>query len=81
MNKIYYEVPHPNGGIKTFDSLDDAIIFADNNGAKIISEVGGSWTDFEKCWFCEEWFDSCELNSGGTCGRCEVAIEDHCGKQ
>lgn len=60
-----------------FDTLEDAIIYADENGIELISEIGGNWADFEKCWFCGEWFESTELNTNGTCWRCDVAIKNH----
>ena len=79
--KIYYEVQDSEGAVRSFPALEDAVIFADENGSKLISEVGGSWTDYGKCWFCEDWYDVCDINRGGTCSRCERCIEDHNGPQ
>lgn len=79
MNNHYYEVQYHEGGVCAFDTLEKAIEYADEYGRMLISEIGGCWTDFEKCWFCGEWFDCCELNVGGVCARCDIAIKDHCG--
>lgn len=62
-----------------FDTLEEAIEYADKNYIEKISEIGGNWADYEKCWFCEEWFESTELNEKGTCCRCDIAIKDHNG--
>ena len=62
-----------------FDTLEEAIEFANNNGVTFISEIGGNWEEYMKCWFCEEWYSSTEINSVGVCERCEVAIKDHNG--
>ena len=75
----YYETEHKDGGVISFDDLDEAITYANANGSAIISEIGGNWCEFEKCTFCGEWFDSCELNTRGECDRCEMAIKDHGG--
>lgn len=74
--KTYYEIAH-EGTLNAFDSLEDAIEFAEENGITTIQEIGGCWTEFEKCWFCEEWFDTNELNTNNECSRCESAIRDH----
>lgn len=79
--EIYYEVPCKDGGVQCFHSLDAAIEYADKNECTKISEVGGSWVEYGKCWFCGEWFDICELNAGDECSRCEAAIRDHFGYQ
>lgn len=73
----YYEVQCDNNCVQSFDSLEDAISHADKFGYTLISEIGGCWTDFEKCSFCGEWFDCNELNKDGECERCEQAIKDH----
>lgn len=86
--KPYYEVENklaPNDelpkGVIAFDTLEEAIAFADKNECETISEIGGNWTDYKKCWFCGEWFDACELIGTGVCERCEIAIDSHEGKQ
>ena len=78
--KTYYEIAH-EGTLNAFDSLEDAIEFAEENNITTIQEIGGCWTEFEKCWFCEEWFDVSELNTNNECSRCESAIRDHFGYQ
>lgn len=63
-----------------FDTLEEAIEFADNNeNITLISEIGESWTEYGKCGFCGEWYENTELNIEGDCPRCEVAIRDHNG--
>lgn len=62
-----------------FDTLDEAIEYADKNSITSITEIGGSWIDYEKCSFCDEWFDSCELNKDGECQNCQQAIKSHGG--
>lgn len=74
--KTYYEIAH-EGTLNAFDTLVDAIEFAEENGITTIQEIGGCWTEYEKCWFCEEWFDVSELNTKNECSRCESAIRDH----
>lgn len=76
--KTYYEVSHGDE-VLSFDELEEATAFADENGCKAISEIGGSWTDYEKCNFCGEWTDICFLNAHGDCSRCEAAILSHGG--
>jgi hypothetical protein len=74
--KTYYEIAH-EGTLNAFDTLEDAIEYAEENGITTIQEIGGCWSEFEKCWFCEEWFDVSELNTNNECSRCESAIRDH----
>lgn len=71
--KHYYEIDD-NGYLTAFDDIETAIEYADRNGCSVISEIGGNWTDFEKCWFCGEWFDVCELNKEELCKSCELAL-------
>jgi len=80
-NLHYYEVSCGNDGVRAFDDLDEATAYADASGYTLISEIGGSWTEYGKCWFCGEWFDVCELNNNDECSRCECAIRDHFGYQ
>lgn len=75
----YYEITAEHGCVIGFEELEDAIEYADKHGATMISQIGGSFTDYEKCAFCGEWFDCCELNEHGDCSRCEQAIKDHGG--
>ena len=78
--KTYYEIAH-EGTLNAFDTLEDAIEYAEENDITTIQEIGGCWAEFEKCWFCEEWFDVSELNTNNECSRCESAIRDHFGYQ
>ena len=66
----------PNGVI-AFDTLEQAIEFADANNCEIISEIGGNYDEFVKCWFCGDWIPSDEIIGTGVCDRCAVAIRDH----
>lgn len=75
----YYEVQCEPGVVQSVGTLENAILFADRFGYTKISEIGGNWADYEKCWFCEEWYESTELNSNGVCCRCDIAIKDHNG--
>lgn len=76
----YYETTAP---LETtaHDTLEEAIEYAEKHAdVYIICEIGGNWCEFERCTFCGEWFDSCELNTSGECERCEQAIKDHGGR-
>lgn len=67
-----------SNGVIAFDTLEEAIQFAEENNCELICEIGGSWDEFRKCWFCEEWLPTTEFNHGATvCERCEVAIRGH----
>ena len=65
--------------VVAFDTLEEALDFASENNATIISEFGGNWEEWEKCTFCGDWFPSTELNSRGECWSCERVIRDHGG--
>ena len=54
-----------------FDTLEEATEYADANGNNFIAEIGGSWTEYKKCWFCEEWHDITTLNRNDLCDHCE----------
>lgn len=78
MNDVYYEVENTNtpadglpNGVTAFDDLDSAIEYAEANGCDLICEVGGSWDEYRKCWFCEEWKSTAELNKNDLCEKCE----------
>lgn len=62
-----------------FNTLEEAIDFAEKNNITLISKIGGNFADYEKCAFCGEWYDSSDLNQYGDCWRCEQAIKDHNG--
>jgi hypothetical protein len=80
----YYEVENKEAqqsglpdGVIAFDTLEEAIEYADSNMCNLICEIGGNWDNYEKCWFCDDWFPSSELLGNGVCQRCEIAIKDH----
>ena len=77
---VYYEVEH-NAKTHEFATIEEAIEFADANECEVIAEIGGSWDEFKKCWFCGDWFTVGELISTGVCARCAQAIESHEGRQ
>lgn len=72
----YYETS-TKGEIQSHETLEQAIEFANANNCEIISEIGGNWEEFQKCWFCDDWFISTELIGTGVCARCDRAIADH----
>lgn len=76
--EIYYETTHNDGGefpiTVAHKTIDDAIEYADANGIDLICEIGGSWDEYEKCWFCGEWYPSTDLDKNGTCWRCKLAL-------
>lgn len=76
--KTYYELAHKDT-LCAFDTLEQAIKYAEENGITTIQEIGGCYAEYEKCWFCEEWFDVNEMNINNECSRCESAIKDHFG--
>lgn len=58
-----------------FDTLEEAIEFADANGCELICEMGGSWDEYKKCEFCGEWDLAYTIdNNNGICDYCEMAI-------
>lgn len=77
--KTYYETytNENDACFHAFDTLEEAIEFAEENGCTTIQEIGGSYTEFEKCEFCGEWYDVSEMNIENYCERCQIAIQDH----
>jgi len=74
--KVYYEVENKNApqdglpaGVVEFDDLDSAIEYAEKYGADLICEIGGSWDEFRKCWWCGDW--CCDVGKEGLCDHCE----------
>ena len=53
------------------ETLDDAIQYAESHECDLIAEIGGSWTEYKKCWFCGEWVDITTLNKNDLCDHCE----------
>ena len=77
---IYYETFASDGekcSVFAFDTLEEAIEHAEASGCKTIQEYGGSYTEYEKCEFCGEWYDVAEMNIENYCERCQIAIQDH----
>ena len=60
-----------------FDTLEDAIDYANENGCERICTIGGNFEEWEKCAFCDEWTPTSELNIENYCEYCQVAIKDH----
>ena len=54
-----------------FEDLESAVECANEIGAEDIAEIGGSWDEFKKCWFCEEWVPVTEMNKNNLCDHCE----------
>ena len=77
--KTYYETytNENDACFHAFDTLEEAIEFAEENGCTTIQEIGGNYTEFEKCEFCGEWFDVSEMNIENYCERCQIAIQGH----
>ena len=78
MSEIYYEVAGDHE-IRAFEIFEDAAAYADEIGSKTIYEIGGSFDEYEKCWFCGEWFTTGELDEDDLCDSCAVAVRDHGG--
>lgn len=76
----YYET-HQSDGEKctvcAFDTLEEAIEHAEKSGCPTVQQIGGSYSEFEKCAFCGEWYDTDEMNIENYCERCQIAIKDH----
>ena len=70
MKDHYYEIGI-NGEIIAFDDFDDATAYADAHGATLICEIGGSWDDFAKCWWCDNWVPVSDMNKNSLCSHCE----------
>lgn len=82
----YYETAHREAGatyptITAHNTLEEAISFAESHNIDLISEIGGSYTDYEPCFFCGEWFPSEDLTEeiGHTllCDRCQKTIQKY----
>lgn len=83
MREIYYETSHytdENNFPLTVahDDFEAAAQYADEHGIEEIEEIGGSFTIFRKCWWCEEWFDVCELSEQDECPHCEAYLKSRC---
>lgn len=69
----YFEIAGA-GEIIARDTLEEAIETADEIGATLITEIGGSFDEWIKCPFCDEWDISTSITSAGVCRRCQLAI-------
>ena len=69
-----YEV-YTFGENTSFDTLEEAIEFAEKNDLSVIQEIGGSFTEYKKCGWCGDWVDSYELRNSWACDYCRQAIE------
>lgn len=69
-----YYIVYTYGETTKFDTIEEAIEFADKNDLCIIEEIGGSYDTFKKCGFCGEWVDEHELRKSWACERCRLAI-------
>lgn len=79
--KEYYETYQNYGEtyqlVVAHDTLDEAIEYADANNVDFIAEIGGCWSEFEKCWGCGEWIPCEEINKDGLCENCEARGREH----
>lgn len=78
MIKTWYEIAGDHE-LTCFDDFEEAAAYADEIGSGTIYECGGSFDEYEKCWFCGEWFSVSQLNDVNLCDRCFVAVRDHGG--
>jgi len=72
--EIYYEVSEHDYS-RAFDTLEETIVYCEQHNIKTISEVGGNYTDFERCEFCGEWVDCCDLDDNNYCSECQQALK------
>lgn len=76
MKMVHYEI-ETNGDVLEFETLEEAIDYAEENGCTHIDSIGGSWDEWEKCEFCGDWCPISELNIENYCDQCQIAIKDH----
>lgn len=76
----YYEL-YTFGENTRFDTLEEAIEFANAHNMSTIQEIGGSYTTFKRCGWCDEWVDEYELRNSWACNRCRLGIESKEGTQ
>lgn len=55
-----------------FNTLNEAIEFANANNMNVIQEIEGHkyLTEFKKCRWCDNWVDSTELRESWACRCC-----------
>ena len=59
------------------DTFEEAEEYANANGINFINEVGGSWSEFERCWGCSEFIPAEEINEDGLCDSCVTRGHEH----
>lgn len=59
--------------LECFETEEEAMERADEVGTDVITdlETGEEWL---KCWFCEEWYPSYDIDKQGLCDRCKLAL-------
>ena len=61
-----------------FDTLEEAIQFANTHRMSVIQEIDGNKysTVFEQCSWCDNWVDSRELRESWACRCCRLGKEN-----
>lgn len=75
----YFEISQYEDGYNfptsyAFDTLEEAIAFAEEHGVRLVCEIGGEWCDWEKCELCNLWVPSVELDEDGKCDLCRAGL-------
>lgn len=78
----YYETSHRKPGdefatVTAHETLEAAFEFAEAHDIRTVYEIGGTWSEFERCTFCGEWVNLTDLDNEGICSNCRRAITDH----
>ena len=80
---VYYETTRSDGNTypltMAHNTLEEAITYADENGIDFIYQIGANWEEYQRCSFCGEFWDPCEIDANGYCFRCLEAIRSHGG--
>jgi hypothetical protein len=61
-----------------FEDFDEAVAYAEEHNIEYITEIGGSWDEFKKCWWCQEWVTSSDMNINDLCYQCESYLNSRC---
>ena len=61
-----------------FEDFDEAVVYAEEHNIEYITEIGGSWDEVKKCWWCEEWTPSSDMNTNDLCYTCESYLKSRC---
>lgn len=80
MEEIYTVVYVGDGDIarKEFDNWDDAVEFAEQENAEMIS---GELDDYVKCAFCGEWVEASDVDDDGFCSNCIDYLRNNRGEE